>query len=227
MMDFSRIAYRVANVHKRVSLESILETVQKNCPSKLREDIGKLIGTGYYGEAYEVDGGDKVLKVAIGKSDSEAKSFLDKLRDIQSLDSGVFCEVYDFGLLCDVSLPDSKYMVKEGTAYFYIMEKLVPIPPNEVKIASRTVNDLEDLARKPNYEQERKKYMFSKAREYKRDGDIEDGGVDHLKKGADLFDRMRKAGVGHRDMHTKNILQNADGEYKLIDLESAKILTAK
>lgn len=36
-MDLFRIASRIADTHRRVSLESILETVQENCPSSLRD----------------------------------------------------------------------------------------------------------------------------------------------------------------------------------------------
>ncbi len=222
-MNVSRVASRIA-FFRRLSLDSILEKIQETCPSSLKENIGKFLGSGYYGETYEVDGGDKVLKVAIAKTEADANAFMAKLEALQAKNSDVFCAVFDHGILCDLSIPDSKYMVKEGMAYYYVMEKLKPIPANEAKIASQVINDLEDLARKPNYEHERKKYMFSKSRQYKRDGDIEEGGPDPLKKAADLFDRMRAGGLSHRDMHSKNIMQNSDGIYKLIDLESAKLV---
>jgi hypothetical protein len=89
------------------------------------------------------------------------------------------------------------------------------------------VNDLESLSRKPNFAQERKKYIFGKSRQYKRDGDIEEGGVDPLAKAVDLFDRMLATNVGHRDMHKNNIMQDSQGRYKLIDLEQASLMSTK
>lgn len=223
-MRLVRIAARVAASFSRVSLQTILDAVKEGCPSSLREDVGKFLGSGLYGEAYEVDGGDKVLKVSVSKSEAEAKSFLNKLRDLQALPSDVFCEVFDYGTLCDVHLPGTKYMVKDGTAYFYVMERLVPIPPSEVKIAVRTIHDLKEMSSKPDYAAARKKYAFVKRREYVKDGDIEPGSRDPLAGGMDMFDRMTAAGVDHRDIHGGNLMVNSDGRYKLVDLESALIL---
>ena len=222
-MNLLLIAKLVAS-RKRTALSDIMEAVRENCPMELKADIGRFIDSGYYGEAYEVDGGDKVLKVGVAKTEEEAETLLSKLDSLSALGSDVFVQVLDHGILCDVDLPKSKYMVKSGVAYYYVMEKLFPIPPGEVKIVSRTVNDLEDMARRTDYEKIRKKYLWSKSREDRRDGDIEEEGPDPLIKAADLWSRMMEAGVTHRDMHTKNIMQDADGHYKLIDLESAKLI---
>lgn len=213
----------MARVHKRVSLETILKEIKQTCPAELHEDIGKFIGSGLYGETYEVDGGAKILKVSIAKTEEAAEQFLDKLKAIQSMDSSVFAEVFDFGILCPIQVPEtSKYMVKTGTAYFYVMERLKPINPSEAKIAVRTIHDLREMN-----VADRKKYFFVKAREYKREGDIEEGGPNPLQKGADLFNRMEAAKVSHRDIHPGNIMQNQDGVYKLVDLESAQLLQGK
>lgn len=192
----------------------------------MKADIGKFLGAGAYGEAYEVDGGDKVLKISVAKSEAEAEALLSKLDKIGQLNSEVFPKLFDSGILCDVQIPGSKWMVNEGTAYFYVMEKLVPLTKSEAKIVSRTVNDLETIERLPAAQQaqERKKYMFSKARQYKRDGDIEEGDGNPLEGGAELFDKLRASGMSHSDMHSQNIMKNAQGQYKLIDLESAKFL---
>lgn len=223
-MDLVRIARRLASAHRRVSLETILDEVRQNCPAGIAEGVGKFLGAGYYGEAYEVNGGDRVLKVSVAKDEAAANATLDKIRAIDALGSDAFVKVWDYGILCDVDLPGSRYMVKSGTAYFYVMERLFPLSADEKKVATRTLADLEEMSKLPGYERERKKYMFAKGRLYRRDGDMEEGGPDPLSKAADLFDRMRAAGAGHRDMHRENIMQNADGQYKMIDLEQAKLL---
>lgn len=194
---------------------------------ELRVDLGRFLASGYYGETYEVDGGTKVLKIGIMKAEIDTENLFKKLDEIKNLDSDAFVQVFDYGVLCDVDLPQSKYIIKSGIAYYYMMEKLLPIPAAELKIATRTVNDLEDLERKPGFEQALKKYIWSKGREYKRDGEIEEGGSNPLEKAIDLFKRLRAAGARHHDMHKENIMQDPDGNYKLIDLESAKLLHIK
>ncbi len=203
-----------------MSLETILDEVRQNCPTDVLEGIGKFLGAGYYGETYEVDGGDKVMKVSVAKTEADANKTLDKVREIDALGSDAFVKVFDYGVLCEIDIPDSKYMIKSGVAYFYVMERLFPLSADEKKVATRTLNDLESLANKPDFERERKKYMFSKGRQYKRDGDDESA----LVAAADLFDRMRAVGAGHRDMHKENVMKNAEGRFKMIDLEQAKLL---
>jgi hypothetical protein len=43
-VNFLRITARIAFSHKRVSLETIMEEVQKNCPADLG-DVGKFLGS--------------------------------------------------------------------------------------------------------------------------------------------------------------------------------------
>ena len=225
-MDLVRIAHRIIHSSSRkISLETILNEIHDNCPSKIKDNVGKFLGAGHYGEAYEIDGGDRVLKISIAKSEIEADKILDKVRSIDNLNSDAFVKVYDYGILCDVDVPNDRYMVKSGIAYFYIMERLLPLSTDEKKVAARTLSDLSDMTKLPNYEQNLKKYLFSKGRQYKRDGDIEEGKPDSLSQAVDLFNRMRSAGAGHRDAHGQNIMQNTDGQYKMIDLEQAELLT--
>jgi hypothetical protein len=115
LIKLHRIATRVAR--RRVSLETILDEVKKNCPTEIVQDIGKFLGKGGYGEAYEVDGGDKVLKIGVAETDAKAEELFQKQEKIKALDSDVFVTVYDFGILCEVDMPQSKYMIKSGTAY--------------------------------------------------------------------------------------------------------------
>lgn len=218
-MDLLRIASRIATD----APETILEAVRATGPDSLPAGISSLLGTGHYGEAYNF--GDRVLKVAVAKSESAMQDFFRKLEKIQKLKSDIFVQVFDFGYLCDIHMPEhTKYMVKDGPAYFYVMERVRELSKGEGRIAVRTFHDLREMEKKENPAQERKKYMFARGREYKRDGDIEDGGPNPLMKGADLYDRMKAAGVNHRDIHVQNLRQNDEGTYKLIDLESADIL---
>ena len=228
-MNLRKIATRVANSHKRVSLEEILDSVQKSCPIGLRSDVGKFLGSGMFGETYEIDGGDKVLKIAIAKTDAEANAFLDHVRKVAQLDSDVFVKAYDFGILCDVEVPKTtKYVNKTGVAYFYIMDRLFPLQSEEAKIAARTMDDLIQIE-KSGMEHERAgkkaRYLKFKTKYHVKEGNIEEGGSNPVAKAFDLHDRMKAAGVSHKDIHGDNIMQDADGSYKLVDLEAAKLLS--
>jgi hypothetical protein len=227
-VDLVKIARRVASSHKRVSLDTILDAVQKTCPADLRPDIGKFVGSGMFGETYEVDGGDKVLKVAVARNEAEANSHLDNIRALADLNADVFVGVHDYGILCDVEVPKTtKYVNKAGVAYFYVMDKLVPVPKDEAKIAARTMDDLAQME-KAGMEHERagkkKRYLTFKTKYHLKEGDFEEGGSNPVAKAFDLYDRMKAAGVGHKDIHGDNIMQDADGNYKLIDLEAARLL---
>ena len=224
-MDLVKIARRVASSHKRVSLDTILDAVQKTCPADLRPDIGKFVGSGMFGETYEVDGGDKVLKVAVAKTEAEASAHLDNIRSLADVDTDVFVGVHDYGILCDVEVPKTtKYVNKAGVAYFYVMDKLIPVPKDEAKIAARTMDDLAQMEKAGSDDAKRKQYLRSRTKQHLRDGDFEEGGSNPVAKAMDLYGRMKAAGVGHKDMHGDNIMQDADGRYKLIDLEAARLL---
>lgn len=227
-VDLLRIAARVATAHRRVALEEILDSVQKSCPAELRSDVGKFLGSGKFGETYEVDGGDKVLKIAIARTAAEADSVLDHVRRVSRLDSDVFVKAHDFGVLCGVEVPrGTKYVNKAGVAYFYVMDRLAPLPAGEAQIAARTLEDLAQIEKSGiagERAERRRRYLSFKTKQYARSGDIDEGGPDPVAKAFDLFERMTASGVGHGDVHGDNIMQDSEGRYKLIDLEAAKLL---
>ena len=150
------------------------------------------------------------------------------MREVSELDSDVFVKAYDYGILCDIELPETtKYRNKSGVAYFYIMDRLKPLQGDEAKIAARTMEDLGQMAKsgmQHEREGKRKRYLQFKTKYHLKEGDFEEDGPNPVAKAFDLFDRMIAAGVRHEDIHGDNIMQDTDGQYKLIDLEAAKLL---
>lgn len=134
------MASRVARI--RVSRDSLLESVRKSCPDMITYDVGGLLGRGGQGEAYEV-GDDKVLKIGIAKSQDDAERVIGKLKSIQSLDGDVFVSVFDFGTLCPVETEG--FRANSGFAYFYLMERLIPLNKDDARRASKILTDLADL----------------------------------------------------------------------------------
>ena len=229
-MDLLKIARRVASSHKRVSLDSILDVVKQQCPENLRNDIGKFLGRGSFGEVYEIDGGDKVIKIAVAGSgsfstpESEANRYLDKIKALSELNTDVFVGVYDYGILCNVDPP---YPNRKGVAYYYVMDKLIKVPDVEAKIAAKTLEDLFDIGNQGIGEERENninRYLTFKEKVNKNKGDIDEDGPNPIAKAYDLYKRMRASRVRHEDIHKDNIMQDADGKYKLIDLEASKIL---
>lgn len=231
-MILRHIAARVAGV-RTVSLERLLDKIKDVCPDKVPDDIGQFIGRGGQGEAYEAVGDDAVVKVGIAKDDAAAASLLSKVEKLSEMNQDVFPKILDWGLLCDVEMEG--FRSSSGPAYFYVMEKLNPLPKDDAKRASRIMTDMADIHSAnsgPKLEAEKKKYLFTRTKELKRDARLQneadgteewdetnvDGGV--TRKALDLFERMQRAGLIHRDMNASNIMTDADGNLKLIDMES-------
>lgn len=196
----------------RLTLSSILEKVDEACGDLVPDGVGQMLGRGLHGEVYELPSDDGVIKVGIAKDAAEAQAIVDRITATQSKNKGALADMKEAGVLCDVDTKDKRWVHGQGTAFYYVMEKLEPLPADEAKVAIRTLVDLVELKEDP------KKYMFSRKRVLKRDGDD----PEVADRALDLFQRMKASGISHRDLNAGNIARAADGSYKLIDLESAR-----
>lgn len=151
------------------------------------------LGRGLHGEVYELPSEDGVIKIGIAKDRNEAQTIVDRLQSVQGKNRGALAELVEAGVLCDIDTNDKRWVHREGTAFYYIMEKLNPLPAEEAKLAIRTLVDLIELKEDP------KKYMFSRKRTLKRDGDD----PEIADKSLDLFQRMKASGISHRDLRVR------------------------
>lgn len=231
-MGLGLMALRVSGL--RAARSGLLDLVLDSCPSLLPGDVGPPLGRGGQGEAYAL-GEDRVLKIGIARDEGHAKSILEKLDRVKNEEHDVFASVYETGLLCEVEAEG--FRTDSGTAYYYVMERLEPLPPDDAKRASKIMTELADMASSgggSSHEQQRKKFLFVKNRELKQEAKLQNkaDGTDEwnesnidrgvTSKAIDLFDRMTAAGVKHVDMNSSNIMMGSDGRFKLIDLESTR-----
>ncbi len=143
------------------------------------------------------DLGDKVMKIQVAPDESEAKSRIREIKNLRRLAPDIYPKISEAGILCEVDNPGVG--ISHGVAYYYIMEKLHPA--SNTQEISKIFNDLM-RGRKVNENSE----YFEIAKS--------------------LLDRMDESGTNHVDVNPGNIMQNKNGEIKLIDLDSV-ILSCK
>ncbi len=243
-MDILAVAHKISN-YKRVSLESIYKEIMNNCPDQLKQKVGDFIGAGWYGEVYELAiDSEKVIKFSVSKDETQALREIDDIKYLESMDSPAVPKVYDYGILCDVDYHPKPSGVKQenikhGVAYYYVMERLYTMDRGEVGIVKQILEDLFQIwDRKDTRESEikQRQYIFRNLQELRREAKKRnqeeesdeydewnvDGGL--FKKILELFEYLKSKKIFHHDAHEDNIMQNADGDIKLIDLESIEVL---
>lgn len=176
--------------------------------------IGRLLGQGLHGSAYEF-GSDRVIKVSIAKDARGAQDQVRSLRALQERGSSALVIMYDSGVLGPVSLSNDRWVTKDGVAFYYVMERVFELPEDERRLATRLLNDLMSA---PGDE---KKIAFVARRVFKRDGE----NVDIVDRTLRVFHAMQSDGVSHRDINRGALMVNKVGEYKLVDTESASVVT--
>lgn len=202
----------VLRVALKIFVADILELVQDSCPSDI-PDVGKMLGKGLHGEAYEIDG--NVLKIGIAKDEDEAQKIVDNILSLKSKNNGAFVDVIDAAVLCPIKSEDSRWVLKEGVAFYYIMEKLTPISKDVTKYAARIYWDIIEADKKG---QPLKGPVNSWKKRFKSEGD-DPKLVDDI---MSLYERVKSSGFSHNDIKSDNIGYSESGELKLMDLDSIK-----
>lgn len=245
-MNILSIAHKVAN-YKRVSLESIYEEVMQTCPNELKQKVGDFIHHGWYGEVYELAiDPEKVIKLSVALDENNAIRELDDIKHIESIDSPAVPKIYDYGILCDIDLSGLKRLNLEmggikdhGVAYYYVMERLYSLDNDEgstIETILQSLHQIWDKSDPRGSEIKQRQFIFRNRQELRKeaikrnkeedtdewDEQNVDGGL--FQRILNLFEYMQLRGIVHHDIHGGNIMQNADGELKLVDLESIEII---
>lgn len=202
----------------------VLKLCQQLCPERIPVTVGARLGDGADGEVFEIIGrSDRVIKFCVLYETGSIKlenqfNYIDKvLSHLASNQSPVFARVYTHALMGQYSRVAWGNKKQRYVLYYYIMEKLEKITDEERKVFDSIVSH-EDRGKKKNFSPERIKEMLSGMAL----------GLDFDAEKVTFFcENFKKSPVAHLDIHPRNIMKDAAGNFKLIDFDRAEINNAK
>lgn len=196
---------------------------------------GSFIGAGTMGEAWACQGGVMKVQLAADKSSMQRKSAsMEKLLKLGP--DSPYARVSDFGVVGLISDPMVPFRRTSGFAYYYVMEKLLPLSPQTAKEASRVLKSLSKII---GDEKMIERFIRTEKKRLAYEAHVEnksqrtdkwtaeniDGG--DLGRALDLFERMVASGTLHGDYNPQNIMQDSSGRMKFIDLDLVQDIDEK
>jgi hypothetical protein len=180
-----------------------LQLCQEVFPEALQYKHSNRIGYGSDGEVFDlIDKPNVVIKFCAIFEDSEEKEFaaINILQQLIIQPLSFYAQPFFFSYL-------GRY--KEHILYFYTMEKLLSLSEDEQKVF-HTLLSHEDRNLVKNYSPAERQVILQNLR---RGLDFDEGRVS-------LFvDKLNNSPVQHLDIHTRNIMKDANGNFKMIDLD--------
>jgi hypothetical protein len=192
---------------------------QQYCPDRLPANLGERLGDGADGEVFSLtDQPDRVIKLGVilqrtfrSPEDTyqDMKAVLSALVDRQP---DAYVRVYQYGELYRGSRPWGN-----GTQNFLLhystMDKLRELKPDERDLFA-AILERPDRIISSNYDPAVLERFLQEWR----------GGLDFDRERVMLLlDRYHAATIEHEDFHQRNIMKDANGDFKLIDLERTTI----
>ena len=177
--------------------------------------LGLEIGSGIDGQVFESqDNSNRVIKISSANSSSIASGYPQIAKILRSVQIGKihhFVKIYSFGPLFTYPIPDLSR--DTATIFFVEMEKLFPISEDEQKIFHTLVSH-EDANKKKKFPT---KQIISILEDLSR-------WLSFDKEKAKNFCIAATSGpIYHKDLHIRNVMKNARGDYKLVDLDRLEI----
>jgi thiamine kinase-like enzyme len=202
----------------------VLKLCQQLCPERIPCTVGAKLGDGADGEVFDIVGrSDRVIKFGVLyetgsiKLENSYKYIENVLTHLSSNSSPVFARVYTSALMGTYSRDAWKNTKQRYVLYYYIMEKLNKITDDESKVFDSLVSH-EDRGKKKNFTPDKVKEMLKGLRK----------GLDFDAERVTFFyDNFKKSTVAHLDIHPRNIMKDAAGNFKLIDFDRAEINNGK
>lgn len=192
---------------------------QKLCPNSLPVQPDERLGDGADGEVLSIVGDpNRVIKLGVIYDNpvrplttyASIQQVLDYLVETQPC---VYARVYQHGYLGQFQRPvvDQRRKYQPFLLYYYVMERLSKLSEDEKKVF-HSILDHEDRG-------VAKEYPMHKIEEMLRG----------MSRGLDFdFDRvmmlcgdLRRLPILHLDIAARNIMKNAAGDYKLVDMDRA------
>jgi serine/threonine protein kinase len=197
------------------------------CHDKLPVQPVERLGDGADGEVLSIkDQPDKVIKLCViydhpARELKEYQQIQQVLDYIMNAQPPAYVRVYKHGYLGTYSRQiykvPNKCEKQEFLLYYYIMEKLYKITEDEKKVFHSIISH-EDRGIEKNYSPEKVNEMLQ-GMSRGLDFDVEKVRV--------FYYNLRQAHVLHRDLHVRNIMKNATGDFKLVDCDRITISKAE
>jgi serine/threonine protein kinase len=202
----------------------VLNLCQQLCPDKIPVVIGNRVGhDGADGECFQVsDHPDKVIKFSIiydrfyqSPLDIYHRQVVPILDYVMTTRPSMCVRVYEHGYLGEYSrpMPHWRNGVQSFVMHYCIMEKLFSLTEDERKVLHSLVSH-EDRNIKKDLSPNRIKEML---------GGLACG-LDFDSEMVILFcNHLREAKLLHQDLHIRNVMKNASGQFLLIDFDRAML----
>lgn len=182
--------------------KTLLSALMEHCDIDPR-GVGSLIGTGVQGETWDyVD--DTVIKIQVSNTE-DVPSIVEDLNFIKNNTPEVYPRVYHAQVICDINDPEINIGLTKGTAYYYIMDKLLPLDSQKA----------EDLA----------KILNAKDRNQELPDDVKNS--PYLEEAERFLEKLKASQTLHLDIRPGNLMQTPSGELKMIDLDSVMVIRGK
>ena len=190
---------------------------QQYCPDRLPANLGERLGDGADGEVFSlIDQPDRVIKLGVilqrtSLSPEDAYRDMEKVLSVLvEKQPDAFVRVYQYGELYQGNRPYDNGR-QNFLLYYYTMDKLRELTNEERALFAAILEHPDRIISRNSDALER--FL----QEWRGGLDI-----DH-RRVILLFEQYHAALIEHLDLHQRNIMKDAAGDYKLIDLERTEI----
>jgi thiamine kinase-like enzyme len=189
---------------------------QKYCLNQIKHTPLAFLDEGADGDVYELPS-NKVIKFCVLYSlsnhiDKEANDIRNVLEYITRTQPRTYARVYEFSepnsFLRQAYDGEEKFYL-----YYYVMEKLFKLTEDEKKVFHSIISH-EDRNILKNYSGSQLKKMLAGM------GTALDFDAEKI---TFFYHNARNCGVQHNDIHVRNIMKTAQGDFKLIDFDRASL----
>lgn len=198
----------------------VLKLCQTLCPDKIPVVASGKLGDGADGEVFEIkDDPNKVIKFCVLYETGSIKlsntyKYISRVLDhLINTPSPTHAHVYTYSYMGEYSRPVTWKKEQKYILYYYIMEKLFKISEDERKVFHSIVSH-EDRGIKKNFPPNKVKEMVT---------GLEQGLDFDAEKVIFFYNNFRKTPVAHLDIHVRNIMKDAAGNFKLIDFDRSEL----
>lgn len=196
----------------------VLKLCEQLCPEKILVIPSTKLGDGADGEVFDiVDDPYKVIKFCLlletmNNFNDYYNQMRSAIKHLQDHPSHTYARVYTYAYLGEFSRGEA-WSEQKFILYYYIMEKLYKTSEDERKVF-HTILSHEDNNINKNYSLvEVRKMLKGLSR-----------GLDFDAEKVIFFcNNFKKTPVIHNDIHVRNIMKDADGNFKLIDFDRCKL----